>query len=157
MGKANKTRTILCVSDDLSGLSFWKFWEVWLDNCQVLGHCPSSSVAPHVQRREHGLSPWAVAALPILSTHRHRDGPWCHGPVSVPCTAPTQPPRAAETSHEFPMLENSLLEHLPHFPVPVSQPARCPQCGRWDRLLLCDSSQPAPCSLSPICHSDPAL
>lgn len=53
MGKANKTRTILCVSDDLSGLSFWKFWEVWLDNFQVLEHCPSSSVAPHVQRREH--------------------------------------------------------------------------------------------------------
>lgn len=32
--------------------------------------------------------PDALGALAVLSTHEYMDGPWCHGPGSVPCTAP---------------------------------------------------------------------
>lgn len=69
------------------------FGGVWLDNFQGLEHGPSSSVAPHVQRRERTRAvspiPWAGAAVPVPSTHGCVDGPRCRAPGSVTCTAPT--------------------------------------------------------------------
>lgn len=100
------------------------------------------------------LIPWAVAALPIPSTHGLVDAPGCHRPGSVPRSAPRLQPREGQFPPEGgkAVLGNSLLEHFPHFPTPVSQPAGCPPRGSRDQAPAAVLWLITTCSLLPLPH-----
>lgn len=128
-----------------SGLIISKFWRII-----------SAALCHHVCRERENTSSvpdplgCGCTTRPQLS--------WTCGLSMMSCTVPTQPPWLQPWKGQFPpkggkaVPGNSLLEHLPHFPTPVSQPAACPSGGSWDQAPAVSLWLITTCSLHPLPH-----